>query len=230
MSVKCNYCAVSNVNTIESLERYLIVDCVCVSGNRARYKNIGDGRHCNEKSAIAIIQKIQTPTAGEWWTDFICQNCGKKYNRHQNLQRHQKLECGIEKTLLCKFCPKAYWHKFALKNHLHQVHKVPKLLLPQVLKETEHSKPKRTISYEQDYLHSHNPWEFSAFFQKIIFSTTLRNESVFSEQLLSKIIYSILLLLRQLNRYTKFSTLLPNSNNRNGIINVKFLSMVQKLL
>lgn len=90
------------------------------------------------RTTMKIGMKRSRPPADSSWTDFVCQDCGKSYNRQVNLQRHQRVECGNkEKTFHCKFCPKMYYHRFELKGHLHQGHKIPEHILPQILMQIE---------------------------------------------------------------------------------------------
>ncbi|XP_054287670.1 zinc finger protein 425-like [Macrosteles quadrilineatus] len=42
---------------------------------------------------------------------FSCEKCGRSYNRKDNLQRHQKLECGQDPGFFCPVCPYKTKHK-----------------------------------------------------------------------------------------------------------------------
>ncbi|CAG9864623.1 unnamed protein product [Phyllotreta striolata] len=53
---------------------------------------------------------------------FYCSACGKSYSLKKNLKRHQKVECGKQKTLFCGFCNKSYYYKQELQIHLRMRH------------------------------------------------------------------------------------------------------------
>ncbi|KAG8259386.1 hypothetical protein J6590_014856 [Homalodisca vitripennis] len=49
---------------------------------------------------------------------FLCGDCGRHYNRKDNLQRHQRLECGQQPQLECPHCPHRVKRKDKLKTHI----------------------------------------------------------------------------------------------------------------
>ncbi|KAG5867256.1 hypothetical protein JTB14_007239 [Gonioctena quinquepunctata] len=55
---------------------------------------------------------------------YTCDNCGKSYTLDNNLKRHQRVECGKEKTLVCYICKKKLYYKQKLENHLNLIHNV----------------------------------------------------------------------------------------------------------
>lgn len=61
-------------------------------------------------------------------TRYYCHNCGRNYNRRNNLLRHLNLECGVPKKFSCSMCSKAFARNNELKKHLlfvHSVYQVP---------------------------------------------------------------------------------------------------------
>lgn len=55
---------------------------------------------------------------------FYCDNCGKSYKLKNNLRRHQRVECGKEKTHVCHLCENKYYYKQELDMHLRMKHNI----------------------------------------------------------------------------------------------------------
>lgn len=54
-------------------------------------------------------------------------NCGRCYSgntRKGTLNRHLKLECGVERKFQCSYCSKRFSRKNTLKTHYVCVHKL----------------------------------------------------------------------------------------------------------
>ncbi|KAG5876740.1 hypothetical protein JTB14_028486 [Gonioctena quinquepunctata] len=87
------------------------------------------------------------PTKGcERRERYTCNNCSKSYTMVNNLKRHQRVECGKEKTLVCYICGKRVYYKQELETHLKLKHNV-------LLKRTgliEFLKQKPTKFYSDD--------------------------------------------------------------------------------
>lgn len=49
---------------------------------------------------------------------FVCNDCGRKYSRKPNLNKHQRYECGKEPQFLCPVCPYRAKYKTTLHSHL----------------------------------------------------------------------------------------------------------------
>lgn len=49
-------------------------------------------------------------------------NCGKFYSNPRNMQRHFRLECGIERQFPCPFCNVKFKRNNHLKSHLMSKH------------------------------------------------------------------------------------------------------------
>ncbi|XP_046659241.1 zinc finger X-chromosomal protein-like [Homalodisca vitripennis] len=47
-----------------------------------------------------------------------CVQCGRKYNRKHNLNRHVRLECGKSPQFSCQFCPYKAKQKSNLQSHI----------------------------------------------------------------------------------------------------------------
>ncbi|KAH1008453.1 hypothetical protein HUJ05_009007 [Dendroctonus ponderosae] len=55
-------------------------------------------------------------------TRFQCGVCSKSYTMKNNLRRHQRVECGKEKTMVCHICEHRYYYKQELDTHLRMKH------------------------------------------------------------------------------------------------------------
>lgn len=53
---------------------------------------------------------------------FHCDNCDKSYTMKNNLRRHQRVECGKEKTILCYICNKKFYYRQELMLHIRIKH------------------------------------------------------------------------------------------------------------
>lgn len=53
---------------------------------------------------------------------FHCTNCGKSYTMRNNLRRHQRVECGKEKSIECYFCNRKFYYKQELTLHIRMRH------------------------------------------------------------------------------------------------------------
>lgn len=56
--------------------------------------------------------------------EFVCDDCGKCYNRKGNLGRHKRYECGKDKQFRCGACPKSFFRKDKLCFHMKMCHNV----------------------------------------------------------------------------------------------------------
>lgn len=57
--------------------------------------------------------------------EYYCPNdCGKKYNRKHNLNRHLNYECGVERRFTCDICFKKFTYKNSMKFHKISVHRI----------------------------------------------------------------------------------------------------------
>ncbi|OXU32152.1 hypothetical protein TSAR_012281 [Trichomalopsis sarcophagae] len=54
----------------------------------------------------------------------VCPSCGKEYRWLQSLVRHKREECGKEPQHCCYICGQLIRHKWKLKRHLLEVHRV----------------------------------------------------------------------------------------------------------
>ncbi|KAL0132460.1 hypothetical protein PUN28_000304 [Cardiocondyla obscurior] len=62
--------------------------------------------------------KPQKPQKSLKHQEHTCNLCGNKYSTPSSLRRHQ-LQCGNkEATLHCNFCPKKFYRRDRLKEHL----------------------------------------------------------------------------------------------------------------
>lgn len=57
-------------------------------------------------------------------SEFVCNDCGKCYNRKGNLGRHKRYECGKGKQFKCVACPKSFFRKDKLGFHMKMCHQV----------------------------------------------------------------------------------------------------------
>ncbi|KAK9730043.1 Drought induced 19 protein (Di19), zinc-binding [Popillia japonica] len=48
---------------------------------------------------------------------FTCPTCLKSYTRKSNLSRHQRIECGQEKKMVCPICEQRFYYRSEVKNH-----------------------------------------------------------------------------------------------------------------
>lgn len=53
---------------------------------------------------------------------FVCDYCGRKYNRKDNLQQHRRLECGKEPQCQCPYCPHRTKRIGNLRAHMRLKH------------------------------------------------------------------------------------------------------------
>lgn len=49
--------------------------------------------------------------------NFLCGQCGKGYKYSENLNRHQRLECGKAPKYTCYLCSKSFYRRYEFKNH-----------------------------------------------------------------------------------------------------------------
>ena len=54
--------------------------------------------------------------------EFVCDACGKSYNRKGNLGRHKRYECGKGRQFQCLECPKSFFRKDKLCFHIKMCH------------------------------------------------------------------------------------------------------------
>lgn len=54
--------------------------------------------------------------------EFVCDACGKSYNRKGNLGRHKRYECGKGRQFQCMECPKSFFRKDKLCFHVKMCH------------------------------------------------------------------------------------------------------------
>lgn len=62
----------------------------------------------------------------------MCGDCGRSYSRKDNLNRHQRLECGKEPQFACYFCPYKAKRKGHLLNHIALKHSAP-AVIPEIV-------------------------------------------------------------------------------------------------
>ncbi|CAG9864633.1 unnamed protein product [Phyllotreta striolata] len=55
---------------------------------------------------------------------YPCLHCGKSYTMKNNLRRHQRVECGKEKSLVCYVCDRRYYYKQELDTHVKLKHNI----------------------------------------------------------------------------------------------------------
>lgn len=53
---------------------------------------------------------------------YVCDYCGRKYNRKDNLQQHRRLECGKEPQCQCPYCPHRTKRIGNLRAHMRLKH------------------------------------------------------------------------------------------------------------
>ncbi|XP_024868607.1 zinc finger protein 90-like [Temnothorax curvispinosus] len=53
-----------------------------------------------------------------------CSKCGKEYKWMQSLVRHKREECGKDPQYSCSICGSRIRHKWMLKKHMINVHRV----------------------------------------------------------------------------------------------------------
>lgn len=68
-----------------------------------------------------LMKRTTGAGAGE---EFVCDDCGKCYNRKGNLGRHKRYECGKDKQFRCAACPKSFFRKDKLCFHMKMCHNV----------------------------------------------------------------------------------------------------------
>lgn len=54
--------------------------------------------------------------------DNICTKCGKSYVSISSLRRHIRMECGVEPTIKCPYCPYQTRYISSVKKHLSRKH------------------------------------------------------------------------------------------------------------
>jgi uncharacterized Zn-finger protein len=52
-----------------------------------------------------------------------CTKCGNSYKYKPNLNRHQRLECGMDPTFSCMICGRKFHQRINLKRHMLTIHK-----------------------------------------------------------------------------------------------------------
>lgn len=62
------------------------------------------------------------PTKNSIGNEFVCDACGKSYNRKGNLGRHKRYECGKGRQFQCLECPKSFFRKDKLCFHVKMCH------------------------------------------------------------------------------------------------------------
>jgi uncharacterized Zn-finger protein len=53
---------------------------------------------------------------------YACHKCGNMYKRKPHLNRHVKLECGMEPQFCCPHCPNRYKRNSTLFDHIRRQH------------------------------------------------------------------------------------------------------------
>ena len=54
---------------------------------------------------------------------YKCMNCGRSYNRKDNLDRHWKYECGKNPRFSCPYCVYRAKRRYDLHYHIKNRHK-----------------------------------------------------------------------------------------------------------
>ena len=54
---------------------------------------------------------------------YACMNCGRSYNRKDNLDRHWKYECGKNPRFSCPYCVYRAKQRSNMYLHIKNVHK-----------------------------------------------------------------------------------------------------------
>nr|CAH7762016.1 unnamed protein product [Callosobruchus chinensis] len=70
--------------------------------------------------AIAILEHLFHSLVK--YRPHKCFDCGKSYTMKGNLRRHQKVECGKEKSLKCIVCPSRFYYKQEIIKHMRMRH------------------------------------------------------------------------------------------------------------
>lgn len=67
---------------------------------------------------MKVWQSIMFPEPVMERKRFVCNDCGRKYSRKPNLNKHQRYECGKEPQFMCPVCPYRAKYKTTLHSHL----------------------------------------------------------------------------------------------------------------
>lgn len=103
---------------------FLIIDWNFISKENEYIKKamhyVHQGLQQNLPSVVGNHSEVDISRMAE----FVCNDCGKCYNRKGNLGRHKRYECGKDKQFKCIVCPKSFFRKDKLCFHMKMCHQV----------------------------------------------------------------------------------------------------------
>lgn len=80
----------------------------------------------NSPSPPDFLNPLSSPTInislhiipGRLLGSFLCQSCGRRYTRRDNLLRHERLECKTPPQYQCPYCPHKLRRRDSLRTHV----------------------------------------------------------------------------------------------------------------